>query len=168
MPLTSWVPGTTPAMRFPQPRLARGPSCLLLSGPFLSLGGPTGQITPVGPGTHTHTWAWDLSSMSYPPGGGAPVPQHPCPPSPLCASPRVVCGSSGGSGPPNAQRAQASEPLRCSHLVPTTGDRPKLLTWTRVRRQPHPSPAEPAWATVSGLLVLPSPILSVFLVREGS
>ena len=167
MPLTSWVLGTTPAMRYPQPRLARGPSCLLLSGPFLSLGDPTGQITPVGPGTHTHLGLGPLL-LAPPPRRGCPVPQHPCPPSPLCAGPRVVCGSSGGSGPANAQRAQASELLRRSHLVPTTGDRPKLLTWTRVRRQPHPSPAEPAWATVSGLLVLPSPIISVFLVREGS
>lgn len=167
MPLTSWVLGTTPTMCFPQPRLARGPSCLLLSGPFLSLGVPTGRITPVGPGTHTHL-GWGPLLCASPPGGCAPGPQHPCPPSPLCAGPRVVCGSSGGSGPPSAQWAQASKRLPRSHLFPTTGDRPKPLTWTRVRRQPHPSPAEPAWVTVSGLLVLPSPLLSVFLVRGGS
>lgn len=84
MPLTSWVLGTTPAMCFPQPRLARGPSCLLLSGPFLSLGVPTGRITPVGPGTHTHL-GWGPLLCAPPPGGCAPGPQHPCPPiSTLC------------------------------------------------------------------------------------
>lgn len=78
MPLTSWVLGTTPTMRYPQPRLARGPSCLLLSGPFLSLGDPTGQITPVGPGTHTHLGLGPLL-FAPPPGGGALSPSTPVP-----------------------------------------------------------------------------------------
>lgn len=123
MPLTSWVPSTIPAICFPQPCLAQGPSCLLLSGPFLSLGGPTGQRTPGGPGTHTHLGLGPLLCASPP----RRCPQRPCPPSPPCAGPRGVCGSSGGSGPPSAQQAQASEPLPHYPLFPTAGDRPKPL-----------------------------------------
>ena len=164
MPLTSWVPGTIPAICFPQPCLAQAPSCLLLSGPFLSLAGPTVQMTPVGPG-HTHM-----------PGPGTsppcPTPQE-VPPASLPPI-STLCSPQGGLwllwGFWPAQCPAGSGFWDASPLPPAPDCRGQAQAPhpDPVRRQPYPSPAEPAWATISGLLVLPSPILSVFLVRGGS
>lgn len=100
MPSPALLPGSQvlhpalPGMCFPQPG-SRGPSCLLLSGPFSLWGSHTGRITPVGQG-HTHTWAEDLSSAP-PPGGVCSWPWHPA--ILLCRRPRVVLSSLWGFWP---------------------------------------------------------------------